>query len=162
MSDNPSKRRRVNNKAGSPPKNKTAKKPLMNTHSPNAFTVPGPNKFRPRPVHAPAYFGNENARPRSKRNSFSNLRNAEWKQKGYTLFEGNNINEGDKFLYVEEDGRVFTVEVIRVDVLPDFRNFSAENKKFFIVKSKGDIFTVFNYTRGKHWDFYIKLAGASD
>jgi len=161
MSDNPTKRRRVN-KAKSPVKNNTAKKPLMNTHSPNAFTIHGPKEYRARPLHAPAYFGNEHARARQQRNGFSNTRNAYWKQKGYTLFEGNNINEGDKFLYVEEDGRVFTVEVIRVDVLPDFRNFSAENKKFFIVKSKGDTFAVFNYRRGDDWDFYKKLAGASD
>ena len=133
------------------------KKPKFFTNNPNTFIIQGVNKYRPRPLHAPAYFGNEHSRERQTKNRFSNLRSSAWEQKGYKIYNGNNVNEGDKLLYAEEDGRVFPVEIVRVDILPDFREYSAENKTFFIVKSKGDTFAVFNYTRGKHWDFYKKI-----
>jgi len=161
MSGKPTKRERLNSKNKNNNTNnntrKKNRKPKFFINNSNAFTIRGVNKYRPRPLRAPAYFGNERPRNRETKNRFSNLRNSAWEQKGYKRYNGNDVNEGDKLLYAEEDGRILEVEIVRVDVLPDFRDYSAENKTFFIIKSKGDTFAVFNYTRGKHWDFYEKI-----
>ena len=134
----------------------------------NAFTIPPPsvpygmdphamnvNRIRRiRPKYAPADFGNR-GRPASRKHGFNNLRSSAWKHRGY-----HEINEGDKLLYVEEDGRVFPVEVIRVDTLPSFPEYSYNQKMFYIIKGHEvikDTFAVFNYTRGTHWNFYEKI-----
>lgn len=159
MSGRPTKRERanVNNNTNNNNTRKKNKKSKFFINNSNAFTIKGVNKYRPRPLHAPPYFGNEQPRARETKNGFSKLRNNAWEHKGYKRYNGNNLNEGDKLLYAEEDGRILEVEIVRVDVLPDFREYTAENKTFFIIKSKGDTFAVFNYTRGRFWDFYKKI-----
>jgi hypothetical protein len=137
----------------------------------NAFTIPPPTQklgadpdkyvFRPRPKYAPANFGNR-GRPASRKHGFNNLRSSAWKDRGYQIVTTDReINEGDKLLYVEEDGRVFPVEIIRVDTLPSFPEYSYKQKLFYIIKGHEvikDTFAVFNYTRGTHWNFYEKIA----
>jgi len=136
----------------------------------NAFIIPPPTQkpgadpdkyvFRPRPKYAPANFGNR-GRPASKKHGFNNLRSSYWAEKGYKLVpHDREVKEGEKFLYVEEDGRVFPVEVIRVDTLPQFPQYSYLQRLFYIIKGEEvikDTFAVFNYIRGTHWNFYEKI-----
>ena len=166
MSSSTRKRRRVNNSAKSPNSRRASDPVKINQPNANSFLVPGlPVRpgvnladiiARPYPIHAPEYFGNK-GRAASSKHGFNNLQEANWKHKGYKIVLHNDIKEGDKFLYVERDGRIIEVEVIRIDYLPDFPRYAYERKLFYIVKSRGDIFAIFNYMRGREWSFYEKI-----
>ena len=134
------------------------------------------------PKAAPPYFGNQDSDPKYKAaraSKITNIRSSEWARKGYEIVRGENIKEGDKLLYVEEDRGFFPVEVVRMDYLPPieeylkhyFKNtlpkeylnhfkYPLSVKLIFILRREDgkDIFPAYNYTRGSEWFFYKKIS----